>query len=171
VAFGLLSPEREQMTNTDLSFNFPVLLQLIKVLKDSLGNNLVAAILFGSRARGDAHPESDWDILIIAHHLPKKHWNRYQQIKNLIPPDLRGNISILAKTPGEFEKALPSLYLDIALDGIILYDTDQYSRQKFNQLKAIIHKKGLQRANVNGNLIWSWDQFPGFDWSLEWEST
>ena len=42
---------------------------------------IVAAVLFGSRARGDAHRESDWDVALLMHdttHQP--HWPRDQVV-------------------------------------------------------------------------------------------
>lgn len=35
-------------------------------LRDALGDDLRALWLYGSRARGEAHPESDVDLLVIA---------------------------------------------------------------------------------------------------------
>lgn len=34
---------------------------VIESLRAGLGDNLVAVVLFGSRARGEAGPESDWE--------------------------------------------------------------------------------------------------------------
>lgn len=39
--------------------------------RHGLGDNLVAVVLFGSRARGEAEAGSDWDRLVIAHDLPQ----------------------------------------------------------------------------------------------------
>jgi uncharacterized protein len=42
-----------------------LLAQLQAELQRTLGDNLIRAILYGSRARGDAAPDSDVDILIV----------------------------------------------------------------------------------------------------------
>ncbi|WP_322487498.1 nucleotidyltransferase domain-containing protein [Chloroflexus sp.] len=43
---------------------------VVAAFQQQLGHNLIGIVLFGSRARGDARPESDWDLLLIAEHLP-----------------------------------------------------------------------------------------------------
>jgi len=39
---------------------------VVSALREGLGDDLVALVLFGSRARGDHYPQSDWDLLLIA---------------------------------------------------------------------------------------------------------
>ncbi len=43
----------------------PLLQKLTENIKYSLGENLKKILLFGSRARGDFHVDSDYDILIL----------------------------------------------------------------------------------------------------------
>jgi uncharacterized protein len=142
---------------------------VVSALQQGLGEKLVAVVLFGSRARGDANEESDWDMLVIARDLPERQIERYRKIKEIIPPKWRGRISILAKTPDEFEAVLPSLYLEIALDGLILYDPHEYARAKLQKLRRLIQAKDLRREKRGKDLIWQWGTFPGFGWSLAWK--
>lgn len=44
--------------------------RIVSALREGLGDELVAVVLFGSRARGEAHQGSDWDVLVIANGLP-----------------------------------------------------------------------------------------------------
>lgn len=129
----------------------------------------MAVVLFGSRARGDASDGSDWDLLIIARCLPKRHIERYREMKEMLPQKWRGCVSILAKTPEEFEAALLSLYLEIALDGQILYDPEEYAKSHFQKLRRLIRSKGLKREHRDQESTWQWKAFPGFGWSLSWE--
>jgi predicted nucleotidyltransferase len=142
---------------------------VVTALQQALGDNLIALVLFGSRARGDAQPESDWDLLLIAEGLPVRTFARHLSLKASLPPDWRGQISLLAKTTAEFETALPSLFLDIAVDGVILYDKEGYAQNRLRHLKRLIEAKGLYRQQQGRNLTWHWRNFPGLDWQLAWE--
>ena len=141
--------------------------EVVSKLDERLEGDLVAAVLFGSRARGEACEGSDWDILVIARRLPERTLERAIRLKRMLPTDYRGEVSLLAKTPEEFISNLPDLYLDIALDGVILYDTDEYMAKRLRSLKALIRRKGLRREGEDGDLIWR--QPTASDWSLEWE--
>lgn len=57
------------------------LTDVVTALKQGLGDHLVAVLLFGSRARGEAHAASDWDLLVIAHNLPGRIWERHIRLK------------------------------------------------------------------------------------------
>ncbi|RMF27351.1 MAG: nucleotidyltransferase domain-containing protein [Chloroflexi bacterium] len=142
---------------------------VIEALRKGLGESLIAVVLFGSRARGDATPASDWDLLVITRDLPARHLDRYRLLKAHLPPTWRGRVSILTKTPTEFEATLPPLYLDIALDGVILYDPSGYARMRLQALRRLIEIKGLRREKRGHDLIWTWQTFPGLNWSLGWE--
>ena len=139
---------------------------VVWALQQEFGKELVAVVLFGSRARGDAKEESDWDLLVIAKDLPKRQMERYSKTKDILPKKWRGRISILAKTPDEFEAVLPSLYLEIALDGLILYDSQEYATIQLQKLRRLILAKDLRREKRGRDFIWQWGTFPGFGWSL-----
>ena len=144
--------------------------EVVEELKEKLTDSLVALVLFGSRARGDAHEESDWDVLLIAYDLPDRLFRRHIFLNAQLPPRWRAAISLMAKTPEEFEASLPAFYLDIALDGIVLYDPDHYMQEKLSRLQTLIRKKGLRRKKIEGSFAWQWDRFPGFGWSIEWDT-
>lgn len=136
-------------------------------LKDGLGDDLVAVVLFGSRARGEAEEGSDWDVLVIACNLPGRVVDRAVFLKRMLPGSFRGEVSLLAKTPEEFTAGLPELYLDIAVDGVILHDTDGYMAKRLGFLRAVIRDRGLRREKNGEDLIWH--HAPGADLSLEWK--
>lgn len=143
---------------------------IIQALQQALGPDLVAIALFGSRARGDATPESDWDLLVIAHHLPARPLPRHFYLKSRLPDDWRAQVSLLAKTPTEFEAGLSSLYLDIALDGLVLYDPQDYLQKRLAWLREQMARLGLHRERTNGDWTWRWERTPPAEWTLRWEA-
>jgi predicted nucleotidyltransferase len=146
-----------------------MLQEVVKALHQGLGNNLVALVLFGSRARGEATEASDWDLLVLARDLLPSPLQRHFQLKKCLPVGWRGQVSLLSSTTVEFESHLSSLMLDIALDGIVLYDPEGYATQRLAALKRLIANRGLYRERVGRDLIWKWERFPGSNWSLEWK--
>ena len=93
----------------------------------------------------------------------------HRKTKEILPQKWRGRISILAKTPDEFEAVLPSLYLEIALDGLILYDPKEYAAVQLLKLRRLIQAKDLRREKRGCDFIWQWGTFPDFGWSLAWK--
>ena len=144
--------------------------KVVKALRTALSANLISIVLFGSRARGDVREESDWDFFVIAEELSKKAFERHLFLKQLAPSDCRGEVSFVAKTPEEFEAYLSSLYLDIALDGKILYDPKGYAFQRLAMLRQLIKRKGLVREKSGKEMCWQWLRGPTQPWALEWEA-
>ena len=129
---------------------------------------LIAIVLFGSRARGEADETSDWDLLLIARDLPDGGLKRHLALKRALPKLWRGRVALLAKTPEEFEARLPALYLDIAQDGITLYDPQGYAARKLARVQQLRQAAGLVRRKRAGELIWEWDRPPTGPWRIEW---
>jgi hypothetical protein len=82
-----------------------------------------AIILYGSRARGDFKPSSDYDVIVISGRLPayEERWNQLCKYRSRIPLEPRGF------TPKEFleiiERCSPTA-LDSLYEGKILYGTN-----------------------------------------------
>jgi len=145
-----------------------ILSQIMTALQEGLGKRLVAVVLYGSRARGQARQASDWDLFIIATDLPMQHWERHILLKRFLPAAYRGAISLLAKTPQEFEEKISSLYLDIAQNGQILFDPQGYAHRRLALLQRLIAETGLYRKRSSGGEVWRWRQKPRQPWALEW---
>jgi predicted nucleotidyltransferase len=86
------------------------LADVLDALRHGLGEDLVSVVLFGSRSREEARPDSDWDLLVLARHLPDRTLQRHFFLKRMLPEVWHGRIALLAKTPNEFEARLPALY-------------------------------------------------------------
>lgn len=129
-------------------------------LHEALGQNLIALVLYGSRARGEQRRASDWDIFVLARSLPVSPMKRYARLRSLRNEEPEGGVSFLAKTRIEFEEGFPSFYLDLALDGVILYDTDGYMEAKLRRIREIIKETGLKRERIPGRFFLGLEEIP-----------
>src|SRR5512143_2066162 len=79
-------------------------------------------ILFGSRARGDAHPDSDYDLLVELE--TELGYNQAVSVVHDAIRGLPGNVDVLIRKPGELEAQRDDpgrMDWDIAREGIVLY--------------------------------------------------
>ena len=141
---------------------------IVAALRTGLGDRLISVVLFGSRARQEGRADSDWDLLVIAAGLPESAFVRRLYLKNLLPASCRGAASMLARTPAEFEAQLSSLYLDVALDGRVLYDPSGYVSRKLAALRQLMGEIGLYRERSEAGDLWRWRHEPALNWRQNW---
>jgi len=137
-------------------------------LRAQLGESLWALVLFGSAARGDAIDSSDLDIFVVADSLPDRITARARLLRSLIPNPIVGRTSFIAKTRDEFEQGFPSYYLDLALDGIILFDRDRYMSSRLERIRSLIQDAGLIRLRTEYGFFWRWAKPPAGPWRIDW---
>lgn len=145
--------------------------QALDALKAGLGENLPAVALFGSRARAEQRPGSDWDLFVLANTLPLHPLDRQTYLKAMLPLRARTKVSVLAKTQKEFESDLLPVYLDIASDAIILFDPQGYLSARLQEVREIIQSDGLQRRRLKGEGMWDWVEPPRGVWEVTWRWT
>jgi HEPN domain-containing protein len=133
---------------------------VVATLEERLGGRLLAVVLFGSRVRRTARPESDWDVLVVATDLPDTLADRARLLaRGSTPPAVRG-IAALLHSPEEFTHGLASVYLDIALDGQILYDPQGIAARRLASVRKLIRSEGLYREETPAGDMWTWRKPP-----------
>jgi predicted nucleotidyltransferase len=98
----------------------PVLQQLSAALNEMYGFRLERVVLFGSRARGDARPDSDYDVAVFLNDFTDR-WAEADRIADL-------TMTILEET-GTFIHAMP-------------YRASQYNER--SPLMHEIRREGLE---------------------------
>ena len=105
--------------------DFKILNKVVEILK--MRYHLIAVILFGSRARGDYTPCSDYDILIIAD-FQSPYLERLKEVLDILK-DVKIPIEPHPYTLEEAIRMLkngnPTIY-DALDEGIILYETEEF---------------------------------------------
>jgi predicted nucleotidyltransferase len=139
-------------------------------LASALGDRLVAVVLFGSVARGDASEGSDIDLLIVARDLPE---GQFARKALLAAADLAFEADVgaaeaegvevrlarLVRTPDEAARVIP-LYLDMTEDAVLLLDREGFFTGVLDRLRASLRRYGAKRVRLGST--WYWDLKPDF---------
>ncbi len=146
---------------------------IVPALVHALGDQLLALVLYGSMARGEAKEGSDIDLYVIVEDrapLPEHPIDRAQWLYDRLPPGSRGDVSLHTDTRSEFESGFPSLYLDLGLDGRILWEREGYATAKLARIRELIDAAGLFRVRLSPtSFFWDWKRppVPG-RWRVDW---
>jgi len=99
----------------------PVLIRFRQALDETYGSRLERAVLFGSRARGDAKPDSDYDVAVFLHDLTDRdaELDRLAPIQSRIIDETDGVIHVLPFPAGAWAEGAP-LMLTIRAEGLEL---------------------------------------------------
>ena len=127
---------------------------VVRDLRDGMGDDLVAVVLYGSRARGEAAVDSDWDFLVVAEGLPDGPIARPAYVRERLTSSEGNRVAVLAKLPREMEGPPIALYLDIAHDGEILYDTQGFGGDHLALLRDYARREGLRRDRTEHGDVW-----------------
>lgn len=96
-----------------------------ELLFQTLADNLAAAYLFGSKARGDFHTDSDIDLLVIVNRLdPNSRWQiRATAADCSLKFDVLFNTHIVDKVRWDWlAETQDTLWRELQRDGILLHD-------------------------------------------------
>ncbi len=104
-----------------------------------------AIILFGSRARGDWLPHSDYDLLVVAE-FKEPFLDRIYELSGLAKGPVEFHPYTLYEVRELLRRGVPSI-VDALEEGIVLYEGEEFRevRELFEEMK----RKGLRRSGVS----------------------
>lgn len=122
-----------------------------------LGDALVTLAVFGSQVQGRARPESDLDVLIVAHGLPRRRsdrWRLVSRIAHAVSDEFAQMLSAIVLTPEEAATVKP-FYLGL-LDGHrTLVDRDGFLQSVLARLERRLVELGARRlTDPDGHPYW-----------------
>jgi len=104
------------MKNT---FYDPIIKQLSETLKKEIGKNIKDIILFGSRARGNFHLESDYDLIVLVDRESKEIKDKIFTLSCEIGWKHNVVITVFVHEKGYYEKKkYEPLFMNIRKEGI-----------------------------------------------------
>jgi hypothetical protein len=132
---------------------------IVNELRQPFGGRLLSAALFGSRARGDARPDSDLDLVIV---LDERRASDYADAARTL--DDAGlwrdpRVGLVIWSSSELA-AHPWLLIDVATDGIILNDDGKLA-QHCAAVRERLRMYGARRVRLPDG-TWYWDLKPDF---------
>lgn len=140
----------------------PYIKNFLTFLKEELNEDLISLILYGSVARSTWNKESDIDVLLIVSNkffkqfneqkiseITIKFYNKFRE-DNLYDDYKNHSIQILTLSINDLEK-FRTLFYDIAIDGIIIYDTNNIGVELLTKYRKRIEKLGIKRIFLDKN--------------------
>lgn len=144
---------------------------LVQTLLEGFGERLQVIVLFGSRSRGEAYPDSDHDIFVVIEGLPRDPLARQREVMAPLLPQLLHlpeRLSVIAKTSEELHGDLTPLMVDVCVDGIGLYGQSYFEGLRTRVMQAL-RAAGLQRRRLAGTWMWMFPSLPQKEWAVTWE--
>jgi len=138
----------------------------VEAVRLHFSDRLKSVCLFGSIARGEASPESDMDVLVVAEGLAPDIGSRISET-NYIHMALKkdeaylklkqqgrcGFISDILLTPSEVQKH-PPILLDMVDDGLVIFDRDRFLEHVFLAVRRRLRE--LCAVKVKTGKGWYW---------------
>jgi len=97
--------------------------ELVRKLRDLLGEELLEVRLYGSWARGQAVPDSDIDLAVVVRHVDPGTWQRVQEqaARLSLEYDLVLSVNLLSQREWEELKRLQTVYArQLQEEGVLL---------------------------------------------------
>ena len=145
--------------------------QIINKFKQKLfarfKDDLISPVLFGSVARGTARKESDIDMLIILKDAPASYYDRLKPVIDIeleLRNDIEGMQPIFSSIILSQDEAKQNrnIFLDMIDDSIILYDTNDFFKNRLSELKNRLVQLGSKKVILDDS-TWYWNLKPDIE--------
>jgi predicted nucleotidyltransferase len=145
--------------------------ELLRLLREAFGEDLISVVVFGSVARGDAKPSSDTDVLVVARNMPEGMSKRMELMAKLLigleGTDAcrklreKGVSTWVQFHPLTLEEAglHRPIYLDMVEDAVILSDRGGFIESILRGLKRRLEELKAKRVYLKDG-SWFWDLKP-----------
>jgi predicted nucleotidyltransferase len=128
-------------------------IQIQSLLRSLYPEQVVSILIFGSTARGDAFESSDVDVLLVLDSKIPIDRDLYTRIDKIKLNGKEVSVSIV-HLPIDV-KNVGSLWLEVALDGIVLYDPDLKVSQFLTLVRQYILSGSVERKSSYGVPYWT----------------
>jgi len=127
-------------------------------------DEIISMVLFGSVARGTAGKESDIDVLIIMKDVPDSYYERLKPIVDIeleMRKDVEGMPPIFSSMILSLDEAKQNrnIFLDMIDHSIILYDTNDFFKNRLSELKNRLDQLGSKKIILKDS-TWYWNLKP-----------
>lgn len=128
--------------------------EVVSPIEAVWGAEILAIILFGSHVRGEERESSDVDLLLILDDGVAVERDLYRVWDKEVAPVLGDKYSPqFSRLPKETDR-VSSLWLEVALEGHILYEKDPRVRKRLTELKGKIASGHYLRKFSHGHPYW-----------------
>lgn len=167
-----MSNQKQPISGPLLNKEHQLLLdRLLKLMREQMGERLLAVCLYGSLARGQAHQGSDMDLFIVVQGEQKEAENLWAaahraldatpEYEALVQRDIWPDLSPFIVTQTFLAAETPWLLLEVQDHGIILYDPQEVLADKLEAVRQRMKELGTKKVMMPDG-SWYWDIKP--DW-------
>ena len=108
--------------------------EIVEIIKNTVKDDLVSIILFGSFIRAESDEKSDYDMLIVIRSYEDERCKRYwKRIKELVYEEFGRSIDVIFVEESALKDLTNPFNLDILADGKVIYGKEVLDRGIFKR--------------------------------------
>lgn len=145
--------------------------ELVQLLLEEFGNDLVSVVVFGSVARNQAKVDSDTDVLVVSSAFEKSMTSRMERLVKVLEQLEEREPYIMMEKQGmntwiqfhplakDEAKTNRAIYLDMTEDAVIVFDKNDFMKNVLKSLRRKLRLIGAKRIFLEDG-SWYWDLKP-----------